>query len=483
VHEFRTRSKVLICTEAGAKGLNLQFCETVINYDLPWNPQRIEQRIGRCHRYSQQRDVTVVNFIARDNESHRLTFEILSQKLDLFGRVLDASDTVLHEPRTDAPELVVSALSLEFETDLRNIYSRSRTLDEVTREIAALRDKISERRDAYEKEYDRTSRIIESRFDENVRKVFKSLREQLPQGLAHLDRDLADLVDGYLVSLGVKYRRSEKAGRVLFEIVSDGVLPAEMGEGRRFATGDARSLNDAEALNLVHPLVRAAIADARRWPGGPVALRLPSDAPADLVAMTGRAGVIRVVLVDYAGFEPVQRIVAAAIIDGIPIDPLLAARILRLQANDGPAPKVTLDAKALDDAVDEAVFIDQRDVEKGEQRHFEQAIGQLERFVQDKVLVCRRERLSIVEKLRYARARRDDVVGSTAREKIEAEIDRLATRDESLERRINALESGEDEVYKKWREKYHKLRYEPPTVTVLFEAIFQLSPQIPETSC
>src|SRR5947207_6353341 len=64
VHEFRTRSKILICTEAGAKGLNLQFCETVINYDLPWNPQRIEQRIGRCHRYSQQRDVPRVNFLA-----------------------------------------------------------------------------------------------------------------------------------------------------------------------------------------------------------------------------------------------------------------------------------------------------------------------------------------------------------------------------------------------------------------------------------
>ena len=483
VHEFRTRSKVLICTEAGAKGLNLQFCETVINYDLPWNPQRIEQRIGRCHRYSQQRDVTVVNFIARDNESHRLTFEILSQKLDLFGRVLDASDTVLHEPRTDAPEIVVSALSLEFETDLRNIYSRSRTLDEVTREIAALRDKIAERRDAYEKEYDRTSRIIESRFDENVRKVFKSLREQLPQGLALLDRDLAALVDGYLSSLGVKYRRSEESGRDVFEVASGAALPAEIGDGRRFATGDARSLDDAEALNLVHPLVRAAIADARKWPGGAVTLRLPSDAPADLVAMAGRAGVIRLVLVDYVGFEPVQRIVAGAVIDGSPIDPLLAARILRLQADDASAPSVPVDAKALDDAVDESVFVDQRDVEKGEQRHFEQATGQLERFVQDKVLVCRRERLSIGEKLRYARARRDEVVGSTAREKIEAEIDRLATRDESLERRINALESREDEVYKKWRDKYHKLRYEPPTVTVLFEASFQLSPQIPETSC
>src|SRR5271156_2457324 len=263
VHEFRTRSKVLVCTEAGAKGLNLQFCETVINYDLPWNPQRIEQRIGRCHRYSQQRDVTVVNFIARDNEAHRLTFEILSQKLDLFGKVLDASDHVLHEPRTDAPEILVSALSVEFESDLRSIYSRSRTLDEVTREIAALRDKISERRDAYEKEYERTSQIIESRFDENVRKVFKRLREDLPHGLADLDRDLANLVEGYLSARGVAYRRFDEGARVLFEITEGVALPAELGQARRFATGDARNLKDAEALNLLHPLVQAAITDAR----------------------------------------------------------------------------------------------------------------------------------------------------------------------------------------------------------------------------
>src|SRR5208282_1766430 len=246
VHEFRTRSKVLICTEAGAKGLNLQFCETVINYDLPWNPQRIEQRIGRCHRYSQQRDVTVVNFIARDNEAHRLTFEILSQKLDLFGKVLDASDHVLHEPRTDAPEILVSALSVEFESDLRGIYSRSRTLDEVTREIAALRDKISERREALEKEYERTSQIIESRFDENVRRVFKRLREDLPRSLADLDRDIADLVDGYLAARAVKYRRFDEAGRVVFKLAPGSSLPVEVGDGRRFATGDARALTEAE---------------------------------------------------------------------------------------------------------------------------------------------------------------------------------------------------------------------------------------------
>jgi len=484
VHEFRTRSKVLICTEAGAKGLNLQFCETVINYDLPWNPQRIEQRIGRCHRYSQQRDVTVVNFIASDNEAHRLTFEILSQKLDLFGRVLDASDHVLHEPRTDAPELMVSALSVEFENDLRSIYSRSRTIDEVTREIAALRDKISGRREAFEKEYERTSQIIESRFDESVRKVFKRLREDLSGSLADLDRDLADLVDGYLKARRVGFQRFNEAGRVLFDIAPGAALPVEVGDGQRFATGDARGLTDAESLNLVHPLVRAAIDQARTWSGGGwLTLQLSPDSPPELAALVGKTGVICVVLVDYVGFEPVQRLVAGAVIGGAPIDPALAAQLLRLQATDRAPLKVEVEAQWLDDAVDEAVFVDQRQVEEGEQKHFEQAIGQLERFVEDKILVCRRERASIAEELRATRARRDEIVGSSARERVEAEILRLATIDESLERRIGALESREDEVYRKWRDEYHELRYRAPKVTRLFQAVFEITAPNPETSC
>lgn len=482
VHEFRTRSKVLICTEAGAKGLNLQFCDTVINYDLPWNPQRIEQRIGRCHRYSQQRDVTVVNFLAQDNEAHLLTFDILSQKLDLFGKVLDASDNVLHAPRTDAPELTVSAVSVEFEADLRTIYSRARTLDEVTREIAALRDRITERRDAYEREYVRTSQIIESRFDEDVRRVFKRLREELPAGLAQLDRDIADIVDGYLAARGIDYRRAEEPGRVVFDLTSNSALHKVVGEAKRFATGDSRDIKEAQPLNLGHPLVRAAIEDARAWAGGSLTLGMP-DGPAELKALVGKSGILRVALVDYGGFEPVQRLVGAAVVDGVPIDPLLAKQFLRLPASDGAPLGGAADPKLLDDALDEAVFVDQREVEKSEQKHFEQAISQLERFIEDKILVCRRERASISEKLRAARERRDRVVGSTAREQVEAEMARLTARDESHERRINALDSREDEVYRKWRDQYHDLRYQAPNVKPLFEATFRIAAASPEKSC
>jgi len=67
VEEFKDRASIMIATESGAEGLNLQFCSLVVNYDLPWNPQRIEQRIGRCHRYGQMHDVVVINFINRKN--------------------------------------------------------------------------------------------------------------------------------------------------------------------------------------------------------------------------------------------------------------------------------------------------------------------------------------------------------------------------------------------------------------------------------
>ena len=71
IEHFRDHAHILIATEAAAEGINLQFCSLVVNYDLPWNPQRIEQRIGRCHRYGQKHDVVVINFLNERNEADR----------------------------------------------------------------------------------------------------------------------------------------------------------------------------------------------------------------------------------------------------------------------------------------------------------------------------------------------------------------------------------------------------------------------------
>lgn len=95
VEAFRDDRTILIATESGAEGINLQFCSLLLNYDLPWNPQRVEQRIGRCHRYGQEIDVTVVNFLNRGNVAEARVFDLLQSKFQLFEGVFGSSDEVL----------------------------------------------------------------------------------------------------------------------------------------------------------------------------------------------------------------------------------------------------------------------------------------------------------------------------------------------------------------------------------------------------
>jgi superfamily II DNA/RNA helicase len=85
VDYFKNEATIMIATEVAAEGINLQFCSLIVNYDMPWNPQRIEQRIGRCHRYGQKHDVVVVNFLNKKNEADIRVYELLDQKFQLFN--------------------------------------------------------------------------------------------------------------------------------------------------------------------------------------------------------------------------------------------------------------------------------------------------------------------------------------------------------------------------------------------------------------
>jgi SNF2 family DNA or RNA helicase len=71
-HEFRERAQVMVSTEAGGEGINLQFCSLMVNYDIPWNPNRLEQRMGRIHRYGQQKEVHIYNLVAADTREGKV---------------------------------------------------------------------------------------------------------------------------------------------------------------------------------------------------------------------------------------------------------------------------------------------------------------------------------------------------------------------------------------------------------------------------
>jgi hypothetical protein len=473
VHEFKTRSRVFISTEAGAKGLNLQFCDTIINYDLPWNPQRIEQRIGRCHRYGQERDVTVINFLAADNEAQRLTFEILSRKLDLFGKVLDASDVVLHEPSTDAPETLAGALGSDFEVRLRRIYERSRTVTEIEAELRRLREEMDEQRNQFERTWARTAGLIETRFDQRVKQVFRRLQTEIPKELARLDAELDQLISGFLLACEIPYRRVLEDGYVLFQLSPSARLPEGWHEGGTIVVGQARNREDADPVHLGHPLVRAAVDEARAATQRQfnVAWTVDETATEELKRNKGGRGRMVISRVRHEGYERADRLVPAVLIEGearaLTIESVYWLLDHRPKDRAELVPALRMDEQ-LEDAVEECLFIDQAEAARHEQQRFERNLEQIERYVEDQLLVIRRRLQAATVALRAAEDRRDAAMGSEARSQADERVRRIQEEIDHLNGETERLQNRNDPEYERWREHAHERRYrEPKTVRIL----------------
>lgn len=161
---------ILIATESGAEGINLQFCSLLINYDLPWNPQRVEQRIGRCHRYGQLVDVTVVNMLNLKNGAEARIHELLEQKLHLFDGVFGASDEVLG----------ILTDGIDFEREVLRIVQECRSTDEADREFDELTAKIQD--------------SIDADMEMARAKVLEHLDSDVVSKLHHRDQMLAEII-------------------------------------------------------------------------------------------------------------------------------------------------------------------------------------------------------------------------------------------------------------------------------------------------
>lgn len=467
VHEFKTRSRVMIATEAGAKGLNLQFCDVVVNYDLPWNPQRIEQRIGRCHRYGQEHDhVTVVNFISADNEADRLTFEILARKLDLFGRVLDASDHVLHEPTTDTPEAIAGSLGVAVERELQRIHEQARSKEQLIRELTGLRDEVDARRRTVEEGWQRAASLIQSRLDEDVQRVFRRIRDGLTESLAGVDRAVDRVVTAYLEARAIPYRRTDKDGRILLDV-----------DGTRFVIGSAKGIEVAEPLHLGHSLVARAIEDARRASAEMKPVRVNSaHASPRLREMRGQRGRLVIAKVGYAGFEPVERLIVLAAADRRMLEPELARELIGLPVETASSGFATVTPDELiDDGLGEAVFLDQEDVEAAERVRFDVALARLERSVEDRTFILRRRLIDLEKRRSGALAERDRALSADARERSERTLKKLEVEGTELEMALVELEQRTEEAYRTRRDALTLRRTPAPSVERLVDVEFEIS--------
>jgi SNF2-related domain/Helicase conserved C-terminal domain len=243
VDYFREQGRIMIATEAGAEGINLQFSSLVVNYDLPWNPQRIEQRIGRCHRYGQQHDVVVVNFLNRKNAADQRVFQLLSEKFKLFEGVFGASDEVLG----------VIESGVDFEKRIAAIYQRCRKPEEIQVAFDQLQLQLSMEID---EAMNSTRQKLLENFDDEVREKLKIRDEASKAYLNRFERLLMQLTRHELNG------NAEFSGDSTFRLVAQ-PFPAHADRIPLGLYELPRRTGEAYLYRLNHPLAEAMLARAK----------------------------------------------------------------------------------------------------------------------------------------------------------------------------------------------------------------------------
>ena len=363
VEEFKDRATLLIATESAAEGVNLQFCSLVVNYDLPWNPQRIEQRIGRCHRYGQKHDVVVVNFLNKRNAADQRVYQLLAEKFKLFDGVFGASDEVLGTLES----------GVDIERRIAQVYQTCRTAEDIQTAF----DKIQAELDAQiASRMDETRRNLLEHFDIDVHARFKLRMEESERALGYHQELLRDLT------------RAELDGDATWD-------------GNKFrytgALGPAGTYNfdwkSAEASNEIfyrpdHALAQKLIqeAQARGLPDTHLQFDL-SGYGAKISALEPfirKSGWLRLVKTTITSLEAEDRIDVIAISDdGVVLDDDLARKLFALDATGSDDASAAVPEEGIDAETKGRVAGHIADVESRNAKHFDEEVGKLELWAED----------------------------------------------------------------------------------------------------
>ena len=385
IEEFKDRAAVLIATEAGAEGINLQFCSLVVNYDLPWNPQRIEQRIGRCHRYGQKHDVVVVNFLNRRNAADQRVFELLSEKFSLFSGVFGASDEVLGALES----------GVDIERRISEVYRTCRTPDQIMAAFDALQADLQEQIDA---RMEATRQALLDNFDEEVHARLKFHHDQAQAALDQRQRWLLSLAKH---ELGVDAEFDQVEASFSYQ----GDLGPTGGYHLDWRAAEQRGLS---FFRPDHPLASAVIDRAAGRELPTASLKLDLDAygvsVAALEPLRGESGWLQVSRLVLQSVEPEEFVVFGGVLDsGEPIPVEAAARLLNLPVSAGPLVTDAVPPESLGSVVEEAISQRRFDVERKNMEFFDEEVVKLDRWADDLKLGLELEIKEIDREIREAR--------------------------------------------------------------------------------
>ncbi len=298
VDHFRDTAQILIATEAAAEGINLQFCSLVVNYDLPWNPQRIEQRIGRCHRYGQKHDVVVVNFLNKKNAADQRVYQLLAEKFQLFSGVFGASDEVLGSIES----------GVDFEKRIVAIYQTCRTQAEIEASFDQLQKDLSG-------EIDETLKVTRQQLLENFdEEVHEKLRVNLQASRDYLNRYESLL--WRLTAHALANHATIDESALTFDLTVNPFSTNSIPLGRyRFG----REVADAHHYRFAHPLAQQVLLSFkdRQLPSAEVCFDY-STSPTQITVLEPlmkKSGWLRLCQLTVASFETEDHLLWAGITD------------------------------------------------------------------------------------------------------------------------------------------------------------------------
>ena len=390
IEHFRDQASILIATEAAAEGVNIQFCSLVINYDLPWNPQRVEQRIGRCHRYGQQHDVVVINFLNERNEADRRVLELLTEKFNLFSGVFGASNDVLGSIES----------GVDFEKRILSIYQQCRTPAEIDTAFKTLQTEMDERIQARMND---TRKMLLENFDEDVH---ERLRVQLSDAKAQLDRfsrrfwslthfmlrDLAQFDDAALAfDLAQPPSPDIAAGR--YHLISKSTPSANMPHTSETAE-EMRAEYGAFLYRLSHPLGEFVIDHAKALDTPPAHIIFNvSQHPARLhqvEALRGKRGYLALTALAIESYEREEHLLFSAIDDqGLPLEQETCEKLFNCIADH--AGSASIPDSSIQRLAAEAQRFTKATISQSleaNNRHFNEAREKLEQWADDLVLAA-----------------------------------------------------------------------------------------------
>lgn len=455
IDRFRDQASILIATEAGAEGLNLQFCSAVINFDLPWNPQRIEQRIGRCHRYGQKHDVVVINFLNERNEADRRVYELLEHKFKLFTGVFGASDDVLGSIES----------GVDFEHRILEIYQECRTEEEIQA--------------AFEK--------LQAELDDQIQVKMRETRAKL---LEHFDEEVHERLK---VNLAGTQERLDRLGHLFWNVTKyilhdcanfddkshsfslehspvEGVL-----RGRYHLISKTRENMLGEYLyRLSHPLGEYVIHEASTRPCPPAEVVFDISGHATRIAVVerlkGNSGWLSLQHLRIESFDSEEHLLFSGIdAAGNNIDQETCEKLFNCGGMVRAATVIPAPAQ-------ERLLLDQerhvkatlaKNLEENN-RHFVEARDQLDKWADDMELAAQKELDDIKRQIRDLQRRSRQAPTIAEQHNLQKEITKLERKKRSLREQLFDLEDEIAAKRERLVESLEKRLHQKTTVTAVF---------------